>query len=449
MNTLKLLLIGITAGSIPQLHAISVREIQGLPPNADSSAEVRVLSVSNNGYSAGYSRAVSGGPNLPWQGHPNGTVKFLSDGVEGMAQGISADGTTVVGISVGQAFRWTSSGGFEYLGFLQPEEGSYHSDAHAASADGSVIVGGSARPKGGYEAFRWTQDGGMVGLGDFPGGLNYSIAYDVSADGSVIVGRGSGSSSSGYWTIEGFIWKESTGLVSLGLWDFGLGNRNTVATAVSADGSTVAGVAGWESNVKEAFIWREDIGRVGLGDLTGGRFDSKADDISGDGRIVVGQGITYDERGEAFVWDPEHGMQSLRDILARAGIDFSMWDNTELVSISPNGRYAVGIGGFNAGPFRSILIDFAETASDATAKLISDIVALNLQSGIENSLDAKLQTALSALDDLNEQNDQAACNSLEAFISAVQAQRDKKIPSEAADVLIARVDEIKALMPCF
>ena len=38
------------------------------------------------------------------------------------------------------------------------------------------------------EAFRWTTGGGMVGLGDLPGGNFYSDADGVSGDGSVVVG---------------------------------------------------------------------------------------------------------------------------------------------------------------------------------------------------------------------------------------------------------------------
>ena len=44
------------------------------------------------------------------------------------------------------------------------------SDAQAVSADGSVVVGGSSSG-GTLEAFRWTEGGGMVGLGLLPGGL--------------------------------------------------------------------------------------------------------------------------------------------------------------------------------------------------------------------------------------------------------------------------------------
>jgi hypothetical protein len=68
--------------------------------------------------------------------------------------------------------------------------------------------------------------------------------------------------------------------------------------------------------------------------------------------------------------------------------------------------------------------------------LADDVYDLNLHHGIENSLDAKLDSALNALDDLNENNDVAAVNSLEAFINAVQAQSGKKIPEADGNILI-------------
>lgn len=68
--------------------------------------------------------------------------------------------------------------------------------------------------------------------------------------------------------------------------------------------------------------------------------------------------------------------------------------------------------------------------------LISLVQTFNLQQGITNSLDAKLDAAVSALDDINASNNQAAINSLQAFINAVEAQRGNKITNEQADQLI-------------
>lgn len=45
-------------------------------------------------------------------------------------------------------------------------------------------------------------------------------------------------------------------------------------------------------------------------------------------------------------------------------------------------------------------------------------------------------SSLNALDDANENNDQAACSSLQAFINSVEAQRGNKITDEQADTLI-------------
>jgi hypothetical protein len=69
-------------------------------------------------------------------------------------------------------------------------------------------------------------------------------------------------------------------------------------------------------------------------------------------------------------------------------------------------------------------------------------MGLNLQNGIENSLDAKLDAALQALDDINANNDAAAINAINAFINAVDAQRGNKIGEDDADDLIDAANNI-------
>lgn len=67
---------------------------------------------------------------------------------------------------------------------------------------------------------------------------------------------------------------------------------------------------------------------------------------------------------------------------------------------------------------------------------------MKIQQGIENSLDAKLDAAQQALSDVNQNNNQAAINSLQAFISAVEAQRGNQITNQQADILIAAAQAI-------
>jgi hypothetical protein len=76
------------------------------------------------------------------------------------------------------------------------------------------------------------------------------------------------------------------------------------------------------------------------------------------------------------------------------------------------------------------------TPAEATQDLIDTVKELNLQQGIENNLDVKLDAVLQALDDLNQHNDVAAVNALQAFINAVEAQRGKALTEAQADQLI-------------
>jgi probable HAF family extracellular repeat protein len=96
---------------------------------------------------------------------------------------------------------------------------------------------------GNYEAFRWTQQTGMVGLGDLPGGTFNSTADGISADGSIIVGT----STTGLGD-EAFIWDSGNGMRNLRdvlVNDYGLGAALTgwqlIGAVISADGHTFAG----------------------------------------------------------------------------------------------------------------------------------------------------------------------------------------------------------------
>ncbi|HET6304990.1 MAG TPA: PEP-CTERM sorting domain-containing protein, partial [Myxococcota bacterium] len=113
------------------------------------------------------------------------------------------------------------------LGDLPGER--FESEAHAVSADGTVVVGYGTSPAG-REAFRWTAATGMVALGDLPGGSSTSFGFGVSADGSVIVGRGSSASGP-----EAFRWTQAGGMLGLG--DLPGGAFGSIATDVSADGA--------------------------------------------------------------------------------------------------------------------------------------------------------------------------------------------------------------------
>ncbi len=82
------------------------------------------------------------------------------------ANGVSDNGSFVVGSSDGEAMVWSQASGMIGLGNLPGAF--YESTAWGTSADGSVVAGRGSNPNN-YEAFLWTASGGMVGLGFLPG----------------------------------------------------------------------------------------------------------------------------------------------------------------------------------------------------------------------------------------------------------------------------------------
>jgi len=166
---------------------------------------------------------------------------------------ISGDGSTVVGevqgTVVGEdlqitdvAVRWTDTGEIIVLGAKPP------SDARAVNEDGSVIVG--SQGDGGinaFEAYRWTEESGVVGLGHLEGGFR-SEALAVSEDGTRVVGvERVPVGNIGDSEAIAFVWEPASGMRALkevlesahGLDLEGWELRR--ATGISADGETIAG----------------------------------------------------------------------------------------------------------------------------------------------------------------------------------------------------------------
>ena len=74
--------------------------------------------------------------------------------------------------------------------------------------------------------------------------------------------------------------------------------------------------------------------------------------------------------------------------------------------------------------------------------LIDLVESMNLQQGIDNSLDAKLTSVLASLEAVNADQRNDAINKLYAFINEVEAQRGSKITDEQADSLIVAAQRI-------
>lgn len=279
----------------------------------------------------------------PLQDFDGGEVRTWAEGISGDSRSIVGSGEYELGKT--QAFLHIKQQGrqstsfredrFIGLGFLP---GGDSSAAKAASNDGIVIVGQS-ESEAGPQAFRYTPSGKMVGLGFLPGGSAFSAAYALSTDGKVVVGESDSAQG-----VEAFIWNRTDKMVSLGTLS---STPHDVARAVSADGLIVAGGLATESSGenREAFIWTQVAGFQTLGDLPGGAFDSIAYALSADGTIAVGRSSTGANQHEAFIWDATQGMRNLRSFLAEEhGLDLEGWRLESAVAISADGQTIVGTG---------------------------------------------------------------------------------------------------------
>jgi len=283
------------------------------------------------------------------------------------AYGLSADGCTIVGHSVGYpaprtrvGVRWVE-GAIEALPLGPDADGSHANDV---SADGRIVVGsefGSDMGRlvvwedgeraetiaDGYipvvsakeDVLAYTRltypydpstdvsfrrEGGIdTDLGVLPGGSLPTWAEDISADGSVVVGTATAADGAH----EAFRWEDGV-MSPLGRLP---GQPDSTAQGVSADGRTIVGNSG-----DRAVRWKDGLpSDLGLG---------FAYAVSADGRTVVG---SYRQPGEpllsAFIWTEEGGWRTLHEFAANElGLDPTILEFSMPRDISPDARVIVG-----------------------------------------------------------------------------------------------------------
>lgn len=335
--------------------------------------------------------------------------------IDFLPAGISADGSTVVGVGIsGDILRWTRAGGTESVGgpVLRVE---------AVSADGSVIIG-SLGPAIEPRAFRWTQATGVIDLGSLPG-LSQSEAKGISDDGSIVVGDA---------LLESIRWTESSGMLSLENFP---GNTSSSALGISGDGGTIVGTAssdfpegltyfqasrwtsingieilsdvpfhgfslaraasydgsvivGWGefSGSSQAFRWSENAGMEILG---AGFGTSLGWDVSADGKLIVGAlggGIAE----TAMVWRRSFGMLPVTQLLTDQGVtNLAGWELLNAIGVSANSQTIVG-SGFQGNMFQGWVatIDnapFVALSPSPTTVIVGGVLALSWSAPIADS----------------------------------------------------------------
>lgn len=208
-----------------------------------------------------------------------------------------------------QAIIWDQTVGIRLLGDLVEGQIAAPEDAQAINEQ-SQISGMSGFPDGsGFtaQAYFWSREDGMIGLGDLPGSTFSSRAKGLNNLGHVV--GYSCSNRYGEDMQEAFLWTPENGMVGLGTL-VGSGRWSSFAEAIN-DTGWITGNSDSPLGI-EAFIWTPETGMVGLGDLDGGFSYSFGESINAFGQIA-GNCDSIDAPGgvEAFLWSPEEGMMGL------------------------------------------------------------------------------------------------------------------------------------------
>lgn len=287
-----------------------------------------------------------------------------------------------------------------------------------------------------WHGYLW-EEGALTDLGTL--GKDWSIATAINDDGLVV---GYSQLIEGGSEQYGFRWSGGTmeALPVLG------SNTYNGANDVNAQGDA-CGWSGPSSNVARPVLYPAAGGVVDLIGLGGTAASAYAMNGRGD---VVGYSYTPgDQRRHAFlyrsgrIWD-------LNDLVAPgSGLEL-----TAALGINDAGLI-VGYGCRDGRSLPAGCTDASGALTFARAFLLQPVISVtdledlvrsfDLPRGLENSLLAKLEAALRAID---EGRTADACASLRAFANEVKAQRGKKITESQADALLEVVAQLLADLGC-
>jgi hypothetical protein len=230
---------------------------------------------------------------------------------------INFDGSICAGYSdseIGrEAFLWTEESGMVGLGFLVTRI--------SGLSDHGLAIVGTLSYDNDYAPFYWSLATGLIQL------TEATSVNGLSADGTVVLG---------VKALHGFSWTLTDGYIDIGRLHGSYGPPSD-QLAISADGTTIVG-----RSYYEAFRWTEATGIVGLGDLRSEEdVSSHATDASADGSVVVGWAgtdATYDGDNEAMMWNQTDGMVSLNTLLTESGVTLGGLSLDTVLFVSDDGR---------------------------------------------------------------------------------------------------------------
>lgn len=200
--------------------------------------------------------------------------------------------------------RWSDDGSLLELGDLGGDV-AVGTAGRSVSFDGAFIAGGSMSPTG-YQAFIWSPDTGITGLGVIevnPSGSAFSEGVWVSDDGSRV--RGISTTADGLAVFE---WSNDLGMTAVS----SPMARGPALASASPDGSALTGVTrpldSSAGGSLSPFLWVEGHGFKTLPAIPGD-IGFVPYGVSNSGHVVV---------GNMGVWTPDEGFRTMRDVISES-----------------------------------------------------------------------------------------------------------------------------------
>jgi hypothetical protein len=220
---------------------------------------------------------------------------------------------------------------------------------YATNIDGTILAGTTHTYKTNkLGMFIWRagvrKNMGWEFITQFPPGMDYGGLNDLNDDGTIGFG-GSVWSDGSY---QGIRWSKVQGIQALG--DLPGGTLNSSLWACSDDGQLAVGHTVQLLNIYNASVWTPLNSWVSCGLLKPEHSGSGFIDVDHSGRVAVGTSDfvvpIVDRTG--ILWNARDGMRSVKDVLVNDyGLtEAAAWNLTDVIAISPNGRYLAG-GGLN------------------------------------------------------------------------------------------------------
>lgn len=264
-------------------------------------------------------------------------------GTGSQAWGVSADGTTVVGMAgaivnntqVGRGFRWVApSGPMQMIPVPATHQATR---ARSVNANGTVIAGDSDGLP-----FRWSVSGGTVFFPLLTGGT-YGWVTGVSGSGLALCGIANGNNFTLTRCVRWDSLGNSTLLAPVGPFD---PNKTSYGGGISGDGTIIVGMS-TDGNLYRAVRWLNNGPAQALGTIAPNK-DTQANAISADGQVITGWAAAADGTGHVFRHTAMGGMVGLGKLFPNSLATIGY-------AISGNGSVIVGEDTDSLGNDRAII----------------------------------------------------------------------------------------------